>query len=70
MRKADTVAFERAAKAYGLALKRGVYGELLTARSRFAWWFFFAGWRARMVFDKNRRSAKQATAVEAAGVKP
>lgn len=67
--KADSAAFEKAAKAYGLALKRGVYGELLTARSRFAWWFFFAGWRMRMVFDKNRRSVKKATAVEAGEVK-
>ena len=59
--KADTDAFERAAKAKRLHLRRGVYGELTTVRSRFAWWFFYAGWRARQVYETNRRAKRKCT---------
>jgi hypothetical protein len=57
-RPADTVAFERAAAARKVRIKRGLYGELLGVRARFAWWFFYAGWRGRQVYDTNRRAAR------------
>lgn len=56
----ETDAFERAAKIFGVRIKRGVYGELVTAKSRLAWTFFHMGWTAARTYEANKRARKQA----------